>query len=340
MKTGGRRLTLISGKGGVGKTTLASALALGSAARGEPTVLISLENTDDRHPVFGIPFGYEATPVPDAAGSLSLLRVEALPAVKEYVRRKLPFGRLYDGAFDSRAFRDFAAAAPGFEELMVLGKLYDLATTSGFRHLVFDAPASGHLRQLVNVPAAAMAAVRLGPLYDIARKIDRLLKTPTATAVVLPVLAEEMPLRETAELAEFVDERLGVPCEFVINRVLDAGLDDEQLARFEATVVTRDDRPLIATAVRELSLRGRAQRESLAQACREWPSAAARLDHAVRLPQITPPGDAMPNSVAAPNSVEANGLDWSFAINRAVAEAMIPMLEAVLDSLEAGVGGR
>ena len=71
------------------------------------------------------------------------LRPHRTEAAAEYARRALPFGAAYRAFFDSRMFRDFAAAAPGFEQLMCLGKLYNLAVETDFQRVVFDAPQRG-----------------------------------------------------------------------------------------------------------------------------------------------------------------------------------------------------
>ena len=210
------RLIVVSGKGGVGKTVVASAIADLCAREGN-TVLVSFDGQTDRHPLFDVPLGYEPQ---EAAHNLSVMRVDALAAVREYVRRKIPFSGMYDAFLRSRMFRDFAEAAPGFEELMCLGKLYDLATDSEFSRVVFDAPATGHFKTLVDVPAATLQAVLVGPLNHNARKIQDLLMNPERTRVVLTTLAEEMAAREALELEAFLHERrMGVGPMIVNQRV-------------------------------------------------------------------------------------------------------------------------
>ncbi len=197
------RLIVVSGKGGVGKTVVASAIA-DLCAREAKTVLVSLDGQTERHPLFDVPLTYEPQ---EAANNLWVMRVDAFAAIREYVHRKVPFSGMYDTFLNSRMFRDFAEAAPGFEELMCLGKLYDLATESGFSKVVFDAPATGHLKTLVDVPAATLKAVLVGPLNHNARRIQDLLMNPERTRVVLITLAEEMAVREALELEAFLAER-------------------------------------------------------------------------------------------------------------------------------------
>ncbi|MGE0624461.1 MAG: ArsA family ATPase [Pseudomonadales bacterium] len=228
-----QQLIVVSGKGGVGKTVMASAIAV-ICARRRRTMLASFDPHLDRHPIFDVPLGYEPA---EAAPNLSVMRVEALPAIREYVRRKLPFSGLYDTFLRSRMFRDFAGAAPGFEELMCLGKLYDLVTDGGYERVVFDAPSTGHLRTLVDVPAATLKAVLVGPLNHNARKIQDLLMNPDRTRVVVASLPEEMAVREALELESFCqDRRMRVGPVIVNQRVSDRFAADEIAALSDVLV--------------------------------------------------------------------------------------------------------
>jgi anion-transporting ArsA/GET3 family ATPase len=153
---------------------------------------------------------------------------------------------MYDAFLRSGMFRDFAEAAPGFEELMCLGKLYDLATDSGFGRVVFDAPATGHLKTLIDVPAATLKAVLVGPLNHNARKIQDLLMDPERTRVVVATLAEELAVREALELEAFCRERrMGVGPVIVNQRVSQRFSDDE----IRAMHAIAEPGPALATAV-------------------------------------------------------------------------------------------
>ena len=262
------RLIVVSGKGGVGKTVIASAIADilarsgGQGDRGgKKTVLVSFDAQFDRHPVFDVPLHYEPE---EAAHNLWVMRVDALAAMREYVRRKVPFSGMYDAFLKSRMFRDFAEAAPGFEELMCLGKLYDLATDSGFERVVFDAPSTGHLKTLIDVPAATLKAVLVGPLNHNARRIQDLLMDPERTRVVLATLAEELAVREAMELEHFCrDRRMAVGPVIVNQRIVDRFGADEVAAMDSITESDSALSTAIAAARREFELAG-SQSESIA----------------------------------------------------------------------------
>jgi anion-transporting ArsA/GET3 family ATPase len=223
------RLVIVTGKGGVGKSLLAAALARCSAAAGRRTVLVTLDTRDDRHPIIGVPLRYQPR---ETAHGFWVSRVDAYEAAAEYARRSLPFAGLYEAFFKGRTFHDFAAAAPGFEELMSLGKLYQLATESEFQRVVFDAPATGHLRDLLAVPGATQRAVRVGPLNHNARRIEDLLLDPDRTRVLVATLAEELPVTEALETVALCrDMRLGLG-PVLVNRWL-----PRRIARGEAAAV-------------------------------------------------------------------------------------------------------
>ncbi len=237
------KLLIVSGKGGVGKTALASALATISAEAGTgETMLVTLDGPDDVHPFFETPLGYE----PRRLGrGLSGMSLDGNEAIREYATRKIPFAPLYQPFLKSRMFRDFTEAAPGFQEIMALGKIYDLVSQAQIRRVVLDAPATGHLRTLLDVPAATLAAVHVGPLNHNARRIQDMLLDPERTRVVLAALPEEMALREAQELIEFCAERRMNAGPVVVNQRVAERFSADELVRLEGV----QGSPALAQAV-------------------------------------------------------------------------------------------
>jgi anion-transporting ArsA/GET3 family ATPase len=197
---GSERLVIVTGKGGVGKTAVATGIASASASSGLRTVLVTLDSKDSQHPLLEVPLEYQPYHV---RTGLAASRVDALQAVQEYVRRNMPFSSFYESFFKTRTFRDFAAAAPGFEELMCLGKLYDLATAGDYDRVVFDAPSTGHMKLLLEVPGVTLRAVQVGPLNHNARRIQDLILDSSRTRVVLTTVPEEMAITEALELEAY-----------------------------------------------------------------------------------------------------------------------------------------
>lgn len=224
------KLLIVSGKGGVGKTVLSAALAQASAAE-VPTILLSLNGAQYPHPVFDVPLRYEPNEV---RPNLWIADIDSLSATREYVRRKVPFSGLYDAFLRSRAFRDFSEAAPGFSELMSLGKIYDLAGSNQFGRIIVDAPATGHLKTLLDVPEATLKAVLVGPVNHNARKIRDLLLDPERTRLLVSTLPEEMALAEALELLEYGQQRRMNVGPVLVNQSVPGRFSASELARLRS----------------------------------------------------------------------------------------------------------
>jgi anion-transporting ArsA/GET3 family ATPase len=212
-----QELLFVTGKGGVGKSAVATAFATTAARAGRRTLLVVQQPPRIVHPQLGLMADYSPTSV---ESNLDLCNVDGRSALKEYVHRSMPMSTLYDWFLDTRAIKHFTEAAPGFDELMCLGKLYDLVTESDYAQVVFDAPATGHASLMLRVPRTTAAAVRSGPLHTNAVKIQRLLEDHLKTCVIVVALAEEMAVREALELSRYVDGELGIALgPTIVNRV-------------------------------------------------------------------------------------------------------------------------
>ena len=221
-----RRLHFVVGKGGVGKTTVAAALALALARRGRRTLAVEMD-VAGRLPAV---LGEGRTP------GLSTISVDGRAALEEYLGLIIPVKRLLASIFSSRIYQYFVAAAPGLKELMTVGKIwYEATREEGGRPLwdsiVVDAPATGHSLQYLRMPQAARETFGVGLVQREATKITELLRDARTTAVHLVTLAEEMPVAETVESrAQLVE--LGLPLGHVIvNRL--------HRRRFEAPLLQR-----------------------------------------------------------------------------------------------------
>ncbi len=224
-------LLIVSGKGGVGKSLVATAMASKYARAGEKTILVSLDS--DPHPFLKVRPSYKPREIED---NLDLCYLDARQSLKEYVRRKTSFPLLYLPALENPAVAKFLDALPLFSELMSLGKLYDLVgDESPYERVVFDAPATGHCRMLLNVPLVATNTLVAGPIYSSAMKIKGLLQDPAATALVIVTLAEETPAREAQELFEFAATQINVNCPRVlVNRCVENRFSAEDLQALAA----------------------------------------------------------------------------------------------------------
>ncbi len=217
-----RRLILVLGKGGVGRSTVAAAIASACARRGRKTLLYQA-NATDRH---GAYFGKSALGPALAELGPNLWGVNTTPAeaLHEYGLMILKFEKVYQMVFENRITKAFLRAIPGLDDYAILGKAW-FHTTEEKRGkpiwdtVVFDMPASGHSMSMLRIPWVILETVPDGPLTRDARTVQTLLRDPARTAAVLVTLAEEMPVMEASELAAKISA-LGVqPARVIVNQV-------------------------------------------------------------------------------------------------------------------------
>ncbi len=205
-----RRLHFVVGKGGVGKTTVAAALALALARRGRRTLAVEME-----------PGRLAAVLGAEAGDRLHVLQVDGRAALEEYLNLVIPVKRLLATVFSSKIYQYFVAAAPGLKELMTVGKIwYEATRREGERlawdAIVVDAPATGHSLQYLRMPQAARDTFGAGLVQREATRITELLRDRQTTAVHLVTLAEEMPVSETLETRAQLTDELGLSLGWVI----------------------------------------------------------------------------------------------------------------------------
>jgi anion-transporting ArsA/GET3 family ATPase len=197
-----RRLIFVTGKGGVGKSTIASAIGLVAAARGARTVIADLNSGPDE--------GERRV-----TENLYRLSIDPQRAMEEYLTVKVggPAGQLLS---NSRLFSAFAMATPGMRELLSLGKVWELAQTrrrtpdaEPYDLTIVDAPASGHGAALLRTPKTFAEIARVGPIARQADTIAQTLLDRSFTAIVAVAIPEELAVAETLELHEALQrERL------------------------------------------------------------------------------------------------------------------------------------
>ncbi len=200
-----KRLVLVLGKGGVGRSTLAAALAGQNAARGKKTLLFET-NANDR---FGSYFDKPAvgTHVTELAPNLSAVNTNPAAALEEYGLMILKFKSVYEMVFENKITKAFLRAIPGLDDYALIGKAWFHTEETKRGHdvwdtLVFDMPASGHSVSMLKIPWVITETVPDGPLTRDARTLKLLLTDPERTAAIIVTLAEEMPVNEAIELEE------------------------------------------------------------------------------------------------------------------------------------------
>jgi anion-transporting ArsA/GET3 family ATPase len=219
----GRRVLFVVGKGGVGKSTVATALAIAFAEAGKRVLLAQMEPSRRLAEFLGIE-GVEQGIV-EALPNLCVLTVDGESALSEYLGLVLPVRRVQRMVVESKLYHHFVAAAPGLKELMTVDKIWyeEQLTFQGrpkWDVIVVDAPATGHVLQYLRMPSAAAEAFGPGLVRREAQKVMELLVDPTRTAVCPVATAEEMPVNETSEMYHQLRERLRMPLGVLfVNRV-------------------------------------------------------------------------------------------------------------------------
>ena len=231
-----RRLVIVTGKGGTGKTTVAASLAV-AAARAGQRVLVAEMTPDEQIP------GRIAPGSPEAGYAGRELRpglrsmfVDPFEALAEYLGLQLRTPGLVRRVLEAQAFRQLMNAAPGWRELITLGKVWHLEqmhdrSENRYDLIIVDAPATGHGVTFLNAPRMVVSAVRAGPLRRHSQLVEQMLEDPERTLLLPVALAEELPARETAELVARVRADVGIAIDRVIVNAVapppfPAGLED------------------------------------------------------------------------------------------------------------------
>jgi anion-transporting ArsA/GET3 family ATPase len=208
-----RRLVIVTGKGGVGKSTISAALALIAARRGRRTLVCEVKAQERVAPLLGAPPA--GAVIREALPGLSTVNVTPPQAMREYGLMVLKYKTIYDAVFENRLVRYFLQVVPSLAELVMLGKiLHEVRAEERGRPrwdlVVVDAPSTGHAVQLLRVPAALLDTVPAGPLRRDAQWMRDLLVDARTTALALVTLPEEMPVNEAIDLDGQVRDLLGI----------------------------------------------------------------------------------------------------------------------------------
>lgn len=289
------KVRMLVGKGGVGKTSVTGALAVALARAGSKVSVLELEGRPELAAAFGLhePHGYEPSRVVNdpSGGWIDLRRLSSDDVLIEYLADH-GLGRLSKRLARTGVFDVVAQAIPGIRDVLVLGKVKQLANSGDADVLLLDAPATGHAVTLLTSAAGLADVARSGPVRRQADAVLELLTDSARCQVSIVTLPEDLPVSEAIEAAYLVEDTAGVCLGPVIaNRVdtADARLATPALrAAREASIVLDDDLvDALDTAAAFQIDRARQSREALQRLGRELPLEVLELPR-LDAPRIGP----------------------------------------------------
>ena len=217
-----RRVVIVLGKGGVGKSTLSAALAKLATLSDAHALIMECDTRAPLAATFGVESSFAPTPV---AHNLALMTLDGRAALEEYLRLVVPGRMLLKAVFASRLYQFFVQAAPGLRELMMLGKIFydagrdDPKAPAARNIIVVDAPASGQAISLLKMPAAARATFGESVVGKEARNISRMLRDRRNCAIIQVTTADSLSISETIETHAQLSSLHLTPAAVLFNRV-------------------------------------------------------------------------------------------------------------------------
>lgn len=210
-----KRLLVVSGKGGVGKTVISSALALIGARRGKRVLLVKMDDQGRTSQLFGTPpLSDRIEPLKDGVSAVNL---DPKTIVADYLVRQLRIKRLVQAIVDSRLFAAWFRVSPAIPEMISLGKVEALVDEKSWWRsapvwdlVVFDAPATGHGLGILRLPEQA-SKLLIGGMRKNALAVQALLEDKRTTSLLLVTLPEEMPVNEAVHFYEEARSKTRVP---------------------------------------------------------------------------------------------------------------------------------
>ena len=265
-----KRLVFVTGKGGVGKSTISIALGLAAAKRGKRTIVCEVASQENASRVFKKgEVGFNEVEVAENLWAISIDPDESL---REYLLLQLRVRAMRDLLVRSRLFNYLAAATPGLKELVTIGKVWELAQTDRkvkkgrqYDLVIVDAPATGHGIGFLQTPRTFAGIARVGPMHSQAIALDHFITDHETTGAAIVALPEEMPVNETASLEDQLANEVGVAVDRVwMNAMYAERFDKEECAKLERVLeITEGPSHAAVRAAVSQSRRARSQRAQL-----------------------------------------------------------------------------
>ena len=265
-----KKLAFVTGKGGVGKTTVAYALGLRAAASGRRTIVCEIASQERGSRIFGkSSVGFNEVRMSEDLWAIS---IDPEEAIREYLEVQLPVRTMAGLLRRSRLFNYLAAATPGLTEMVTMGKVWELAldrrksqdATRTYDLVIVDAPATGHGVGLLQTPRNFAELARVGPLASQAARIEATIDDQDETGVLIVAGPEEMAVNESAALERALVEgdRFAVDAIFA-NAVYPQRFEDAEVERLEGALAAAGPAAAAIESALSESRRAAAQRAQL-----------------------------------------------------------------------------
>jgi anion-transporting ArsA/GET3 family ATPase len=308
------RLHFVTGKGGTGKSTIAASLALALAAGGRKVLLVELEGRQGIAQLFDVPpLPYEEVKIAtaDGGGMVNALAIDIEAAFLEYLEM------FYNLGLAGRAMRRIGAVefattiAPGLRDVLLTGKIKEIVGRNekpdkkrlAYDAVVVDSPPTGRIARFLDVTKAVSDLAKGGPVHSQADGVVKLLHSDQ-TAIHLVTLLEALPMQETLEAIDELQE-LGLPIgSVIVNRNIPSYLQPDALAKaaegdIDADTV-RDDLTKAGITLSDTDFAG-----LLTEAIQHATRISARAESAEQLDEIKVPRLELP---ALPDGVDLGSL--------------------------------
>ena len=230
-----KRLVFVTGKGGVGKSTVSLALGLAAAQRGKRVIVCEVGSAEHASRVFRrAEIGFHEV---ELADNLWTISIDPDDSMREYLLLQLKVRAMGDLLTRSRIFTYLAAATPGLKELVTIGKIWELAQLDRrvkkgreYDLVIVDAPATGHGIGFLQTPRTFANIARVGPIHAQAKALNRFITDHKQTGAAIVSLPEEMPVNESSLLERELSGDIGI----AVDRVYMNGLFPERFSDAEA----------------------------------------------------------------------------------------------------------